>query len=148
LPLESARVSSARPSVALSSTFATPERAAAAQARLERRLADCVSATDEALALLEISIEIGAREVMDTIGERLSAVMDSVAFEDELRRGPDMAGLRLRRLTGFRVRVNASPLCQNHQAHACAALRRIEALIHADAARAADVSLKTASGPG
>ena len=147
LSSEPARVSSApKPFVRPAAT--PPERGAAARDRIERRLADCVSASDEAHLLLEISTEAGARGTAGAVGERLLSVMDSAAFEDELRFGPDMAGRRLRRLAALRVRIVASPLTQGHQARACAILRRIEALIHADAVRAAQPNPGRASKSG
>ena len=116
---------------------AAPRRTASVRADLDQRLTACVSASDEAHLLLEISVEADARSAIDLIGQRLLEALETEAFESEIRFGPDMASLRLRRLTGFRVRINASPLAEDCKACALAVLRRLEGLIHADAAGAA-----------
>jgi hypothetical protein len=100
---------------------------------IDQRLADCVSAGDEVYTLIELCGEAIAREATAAIGDRLLAALGSMEFEDEVRRGPDMASLRLRRLAALRVRINSSPLTDDRRARAAAILRRIDDLIHADA---------------
>ncbi len=103
------------------------------RALIEQRLANCVSAGDEVQTLLELSGEAIAREATAAIGDRLLAALGSSDFENEVRRGPDMASLRLRRLAALRVRINSSPLSDDRRARAGAILRRIDDLIHVDA---------------
>lgn len=100
---------------------------------IDQRLTDCVSAGDEVHVLLELSGETIARDAIAAVGDRFLAALGSPEFEDEVRRGPDMASLRLRRLAALRVRINASPLSDDRRARAAAILRRIDDLIHADA---------------
>jgi hypothetical protein len=103
------------------------------RAFIDEHLTYCVSAGDEVQVLLELSGETIAREAVAAIGDRLLAALGSTEFEDEVRRGPDMASLRLRRLAALRVRINSSPLTDDRRARATAILRRIDGLIHADA---------------
>ena len=77
------------------------------------------------------------RDLTAAVGERLLTALGSAEFEDEVRFGPDMAGIRLRRLAALRIRINASALADDRKAHAAAILRRIDAMIHADAVRSA-----------
>ena len=113
---------------------AAPRRAPAVQALIDQHLADCVSAGDEVHALLELCGVAGLRDAVGAVGERLLSALGSVEFEDEVRFGPDMASIRLRRLAALRVRINASALADDRRAQAAAVLRRLDALIQADAA--------------
>jgi len=103
------------------------------RAFVDQHLANCVSAGDEVQALLELSGETIARDAITAIGDRLLGALGSTEFEEEVRRGPDMASLRLRRLAALRVRINSSPLTDDRRARAAAILRRIDDLIHVDA---------------
>ena len=110
-----------------------PPRSAVLRILIDQRLVDCVSAGDEVQTLLELCGEAIAREAAAAIGERLLTALDSTEFENEVRRGPDMASLRLRRLAALRVRINSSPLSDDLRARAAVILRRIDEMIHVDA---------------
>ena len=126
-----------------------PRRASATAALIDQHLAGCVSAGDEVHVLLELCGAGSLRDLSAAVGERLLAVLGSTEFEDEVRFGPDMAGIRLRRLAALRVRINASAMADDRRAHAAAILRRIDAMIHADAAQAAnDIRPRRALSPG
>ena len=103
------------------------------RAFVDQFLVECVSASDEAHVLLELSSAVSGAEAVGAIGERLLAALGSAEFETELRRGPDMAHVRLRRLNVLRIRVETSSLDVDTRAKAMAALERIEGLIQADA---------------
>ena len=111
-----------------------PRRAAIVQNLVDLHLADCVSASDEVQTLLELCREVVVRDAIGAIGDRLLEALGSQEFEDELRRGPDMAYVRLRRLAALRIRINTCTLSDHRRAEASAILRRIDQLIHADAA--------------
>ena len=114
---------------------AAAPRAAATRVLIDRRLARSVCAVDDVQALLDLSAEAVAPELVEAAGQRAIEILDSHEFEVEIRLGPDVAGVRLRRLAALRVRFNASVLTRAHQAAACAILGRLERLIHADAPR-------------
>jgi Lon protease-like protein len=107
------------------------------QRLIDSRLADCVSAVDEANAALDLLAEPDLRNAAKVIADRLLTALTSPEFDVQMRLGPDMASTRLRRLMALRVRVHASAISQDHKAQVCAALARIERAIHSDAARAA-----------
>ncbi len=115
------------------SAEAAPRRASSVQALVERHLVDCVSMGDEVSVLLDLSAETVVREAVAVIGDRLLAALASTDFEDEIRRGPDMASRKLRRLATLRVRINASALPDDRRARAAGILRRLTDAIHADA---------------
>lgn len=110
-----------------------PSWARAIRAFIDQFLIDCVSAGDEAQALLELSIAVTGRETIRAIGERLLYALDCAEFEAEVRQGPDMALVRLRRLNSLKVRIEASTLNEETRAEAATILARLETLIHADA---------------
>lgn len=115
-------------------TLAHPPRATSVRAFVKERLSECVSTGDEVHVLIELAGEADARDALIIIGDRLLEALSSIEFEDEIRHGPDMASLRLRRLAALRVRINASAIADDRRAGATAILRRIEDLIHADGA--------------
>ena len=113
-----------------------PRRSAGVHALVDQRLVDCRSAGDEVHALLELCGDALVKDAVAAIGDRLLEALGSGEFEDEVRFGPDMASVRLRRLAALKVRINASGLAEDRRALASAILRRIDDLIHADAAMA------------
>jgi hypothetical protein len=109
-------------------------RATAVDLRLDQCLVGCVSASDEVYVLIAMAAHRLEPDMTDAVGERLAAVLNGPDFEDEIRMGPDMAALRLRRLATLGIQVRASTLGYAHRAEISAIVRRLREAIHADAA--------------
>jgi len=112
----------------------TRQSTTAVDLRLDQRLVGCVSASDEVYVLIAMAAHRLEPDMTDAIGERLASILNGPDFEDEVRMGPDVAALRLRRLATLGIQVRASTLGYAHRAEISAIVRRLQEAIHADAA--------------
>ena len=100
---------------------------------VETRLALCKGAVEEVDVMLDmIEVAVG-RASLEALGRRLVGLLAARDFEQEARFSPDTLAVSLRRLAGLVGRVRAAALRPETQAEAERNLRRLAAVIEADA---------------